>query len=103
MQHTMTMYVADKQQNAFMSAVDMRHESKWFIKKTEVSFNTSTEVNDGYFINLIEKSKKVFSDKCFWIPAISYMGNFYFHPSVKILSDGKQEMFIKATQPSTKA
>lgn len=91
MKHQMTMFIADREVNNFMSAFDMRLDCKWFIKKVEVNFQTPTPIDEPYFLSLIEKSK---DEKKFWVPAIQYMGNFFHDPSVKILSDGKHEMFI---------
>lgn len=92
MKHSMIIFTADKEMNRVMRSFDMCPEYKWFIETKAVEFDTSTVVDDDYFVRLINKSKE--AEESFWIPAIKYQDNFYHHPDVKILSDGKKEMFI---------
>lgn len=91
MKHTLTLYVADRRMNSMMQAMDLRPDFKWFVTPTKVSFSSTKDITPEYFDQIIEKSR---SGEEFWIPAISYMGNWFQDPGVKILSDGKTEMFI---------
>lgn len=91
MQYEMTLYIADRQQNAFMKHFDLRPDYKWFIKRVTVQFKTTSKLNDKYFLNLIEKSK---AEKEKWVPAIEFSGTIYCDPSVKELSDGNKVMFV---------
>lgn len=91
MEHTMTLYVADRKINEFMRHFDLKPDHKWYIKPVEVSFATEAPVNDDYFAMLIRESKKQ-EEK--WIPAIRYMNNLYADESVKELSDGDKVFFV---------
>lgn len=92
MRHAMTLFVAKKEINQFMRMVDLKPDCKWYVDVVETSFTTKTNVDDDYFMSIIEKSK---DGGDFWIPAIKYMDNLFFDPGVKILSDGNKEMFIQ--------
>jgi len=88
------LYCADRAQNSFMEAFDLRPEYKWYCRAEEVRFSTSTPVDTDYFRNLIAKSKE--AKEAFWIPAVLYRGELIADPSVRIISDGNQEMFVPA-------
>ena len=105
MTHQMTLYMADLRMNELMRAFDLRPKGKWYAHPVEVDFETSTPLTDEYFQNIIDKSNEVLWEppgvpgnimkiEGMWIPAIRYQNNHYFHHSVKILSDGKHEMFV---------
>ncbi len=90
MQHTMTLFVADRQRNEFMKHFDLKPDHKWYVTPVEVSFNREV-VDDAFFQHLIEQSKK---EEEKWIPAIKYMDNLYKDESVKELSDGQKVYFV---------
>lgn len=94
MQHTMTLFIADDITNKFMKSADLKPEYKWYVTPQVIDFRTSSLVDDQYFENIIKASKEVFQEQGFWIPAIRYQNNFYRDSEVKILSDGKKEVFI---------
>lgn len=92
--HQMTLYVADRKMNDFMKAFDLRIDCKQFIDLRDVTFTLKPGVviDEEFFMNFIMKSKELMEG--YWIPAILYQGNFFYHPEVKVLSDGQREMFI---------
>lgn len=74
-----------------MSDVDMRSEGKWFVELG--SATTTTFVNEEKAKKIIEKSK---ANKDFWIPAIfSNDRILYVDPSVKCLSTGEKQIWLK--------
>lgn len=94
MKHTLTLLTAHGPLNDFMYAVDLKPDYKWFVTPTDVEIETTTPIDEPYVMNLIQKSKDV-PGVDFWIPAIIYGGQWYIDPSVKVLSDGVKEMFVR--------
>lgn len=94
MTHEMTMFIAHRPVNDTMKAFDMRPTCKWYVEPQKATFSTKTQITPGYFENIIAKSHEKYEEIGFWIPAIQYMGNFFRADGVKILSDGKREMFL---------
>jgi len=92
MRYEMILYIAKKDVNNFMASVDMKHEGKWFIEKTAVSFTRKNAVDEKFFNDMIEKSFKN-DDFCF--PAIEFCGTLYTHPDVKELSDGEKIVYVQ--------
>lgn len=94
MQHKMTLYISDRKLNEFMKAFDMRIDCKQFIEPREAIFTMKPGrvIDEEFFMNLITKSKDLMEG--YWIPAIKYQDNFFYHPEVKVLSDGQKEMFL---------
>ncbi len=84
----MILYIANRDINNFMQGADLRPEYKWYVQTYEVN---AADPSPEKIRNMIELSKK---DKKHWIPAVSCGGKFYCDPSVQILSDGDNEMFI---------
>ena len=96
MEHTITMFIADRTMNELMKHFDLRPNYKWFIVPQTLSFTTTAPLSDEHFALMIEKSRSDYTggaDK--WIPAIRYMDNFYCDKSVKELSDGKHVIFTQ--------
>lgn len=91
MKHTVILYIVDRKVNDFMKILDLCHSNKVFVNLQEMNFTTTTLVDEDYFMNIIGESKK---NENFWIAAISYMDNIFIDKDVKIISDGKQELFI---------
>jgi len=94
MRYEMIIYIADKWKNKMMRNMDVSAPNKWFVETPQkVSFNTTTTVNEDYFMDLIEKSRED-KDAEYWIPAISFCNTLYIAPDVEELSDGKKSMFL---------
>ncbi|MDE3023795.1 MAG: hypothetical protein KGI54_18420 [Pseudomonadota bacterium] len=91
MKYQMIFFVADRKINRIMSGFDMRSDCKHFITVKRISFDTDSDVDDRYIMDMIEKSKE---NKEFYIPAIMYNGVIYADKNTKILSDGKKEFFL---------
>jgi len=97
MKYQMTLFIADKKINEFMSCVDMRHDRKQFYNsKLVTDFETSKVVDDKYILNIIEKSK---NEEGYWIPAIEYQGTLYHDPELIELSDGRVSLFLGEKKP----
>jgi len=100
LKHTMTMFIADRKMNELMRCFDMRIDCKQFIEPQEATFTLKEGVvlDEAFFINIIRKSKELMDG--YWIPAIRYQDNFFYHPEVKVLSDGRREFFIQQFRDS---
>ena len=95
LKHTMTMFIAEKTMNNLMRSADLRPDYKWYCILKTVVFETTTPITEAYFTGIMEKSKAEFEKNGWWVPAIKYQDNFFAETSVKIVSDGKVEMFVK--------
>lgn len=92
MRHEAVFYIAIRAVNKFMSHLDLCEKGKVYVQAQEVSFSTDTKVDEEYFAKIIAESKK---EKEMWIPAISYMNNFFVDAEINAISDGKHELFIR--------
>lgn len=87
-----TLFIADKKLNSLMKAMDVCPDYKVFVTgKEDVSFKTKSLVNDGYWMNMIEKSK---TQRDYWIPAVQHDGVMYVSPEIMEISDGNKNAFI---------
>lgn len=93
MKHSAILYIADREINKMMKAFDLCPDHKVFVALQEISFETTTQVNEEYFMKIIEESKK---NEKFWIPVIKYMDNVFIgDDKIKIISDGTNQIFIR--------
>jgi hypothetical protein len=103
--YAMTLHMAERKLNEFMSAFDMRADFKWFVTSREVTITTKTPVDEKYLRAVIERSKQSFlgtverSQGDFWIPAITFQDVLYHDAEVQIISDGLREYFVGAKNP----
>jgi len=88
--YQMTLYIADRTINNFMKAADLNPHYKQFVARRIASFSTTSQINEDYFMNIIDKSK---DQEDFWIPAIEFCGTLYCDKNIKELSDGKRILF----------
>lgn len=93
MQYSMILFVAHREINEFMRCADLRPEYKWYVEFHKATFTHSGEINEGFFQSIIEQSR---SQEDYWIPAIQFCDSFFVAQNVKILSDGKKEMFVSS-------
>ena len=101
MKHTATLLMADEKLNKTMRQLDMAPLGKVFITMLEIDFETSTPVDEDYFNKMIEsQSKVIHSNNSHYslflsgLAGVIYGKNIFLHPFVRIVSDGKHEMFI---------
>jgi len=93
MQYSMLLFVAHRKINDVMRCCDMRPDYKWFIETHRATFTKHGEINEAFFMRIIEESK---SEPDYWIPAIKFCDSFFVAQNVKILSDGNKEMFVSS-------
>ena len=89
-QYVATLFVADKELNKFMQKLGLKPDFKVFYKRAVIQFSSASKVDKYYFFNIINKSKE---NPNFWIPAIEYKDKIFVDDKIKILSDGKIEIF----------
>lgn len=93
MKYSLTLFFADKKLNNMMCNVDLKPDCKEFITDSrDVVIETTSALDEASIRKIIEASK---NDPDFWIPAIGFAGILYVDDDIKILSDGKTEMFIR--------
>lgn len=92
MNYQMTLYIADRKVNKFMETFDLKPKHKVYVSFRKANFETSTLIDEKYFLNIIEKSRE---QEDFWIPAIEFCGNLFHAEEIKEVSDGKRIMFLK--------
>lgn len=94
MKHTLIMWLAPLRKNAFMRAADLRPEGKWYCELLETHIETASAVDEPYLLNIINQSRVEQEQQGWWVPAIGFQGDLIVHPDVRILSDGRHEIFI---------
>jgi len=95
MKHEVILYITLPKITEWMTMLDMCQPGKYFVKKYKMVINPKRPVNSEFFMDWINLSTKEEFDKDGFIAAIEFMGNCYAHPDVKVLSDGKKEMWVK--------
>lgn len=88
--------VIDEEITRWMRACDLFSPGKFLIQYIDISFQTTTNVDYDYFMKMINESFKKFkeNDEGVRIAAIICMKYLFAHEDVKVISDGKYEMFI---------
>lgn len=78
-----------------MRALDLFSPGEFAVKTFEVSYSTITEVNDDYFMNIINKSfEKFYNDSASpRIIAIECQNHLFAHKNAIKLSNGKIAIF----------
>lgn len=100
MKHSATLLYADRKMNDLLRRFDLFIPGKVLVSLVEIEFQTTTSVNEEYFMKMIdfqaEIMKASYGDDLFLsgLAGVIYMDNIFVHPCIKILSDGKHEMFI---------
>lgn len=92
MQHEIILYLTLPEVTKFMRRLDLCHPDKYFTVPYVMTAETDRNVNDEYLNKMVALLGKIDQEKPF-VAALSYMQNMYFAPGVKIVSDGKHEMW----------
>ena len=83
-QITVNLFIADKTKNKLMKLFDLKEDYKEYVEVTTatLTLKENTEIDENFFMNIIEKSK---ADNDYWIPAIKYNGVMYRDEKINIL------------------
>jgi hypothetical protein len=88
-----TLYVANRRKNKLMAAFDLCPPYKVFAEPMDHDFERVGTDTDAFACRLIRGSQLDESSE-FWIPAVVLNGKIYSSPEIKVISDGKREMFL---------